>query len=218
MPPPGMMAPAFPTRRGPCPRASPRSTSSIPDDERLPVPRLPGAARRGAGVEGPRHRDVLHHAVRGHPQRSCSTPSGSRTASATARATRRRRVQPDDPEKAEALLEARRSSADRGAVRGEGLAAGADARRRATSPSTCRCGGCSTTPSGPARVKELDPYVEELAYRLIDDFIDDGRCEWVVAVRHPAAALRDRQARWACPTRTCRRSRRGRTRGSSAWA
>jgi cytochrome P450 len=31
----------------------------------------------------------------------------------------------------------------------------------------------------PARVRELDPYVESLAYRLIDDFIADGRCEFV---------------------------------------
>jgi cytochrome P450 len=31
----------------------------------------------------------------------------------------------------------------------------------------------------PKRVRELDPYVESLAYRLIDDWIDDGRCELV---------------------------------------
>lgn len=31
----------------------------------------------------------------------------------------------------------------------------------------------------PARVRELDPYVESLAYRLVDDFIGDGRCEFV---------------------------------------
>ena len=37
----------------------------------------------------------------------------------------------------------------------------------------------------PSAVKELDPYVEELAYRLIDDFIDDGRCEWVTAFAIP---------------------------------
>lgn len=29
------------------------------------------------------------------------------------------------------------------------------------------------------KIKEVDPFVEELAYRLIDDFIDDGRCDWV---------------------------------------
>ena len=31
----------------------------------------------------------------------------------------------------------------------------------------------------PGKIKELDGEVEALAYRLIDDFIDDGRCEWV---------------------------------------
>ena len=29
------------------------------------------------------------------------------------------------------------------------------------------------------RIRELEPFVEELAYRLIDDFIDDGHCDWV---------------------------------------
>ncbi|MEL7030285.1 MAG: cytochrome P450, partial [Pseudomonadota bacterium] len=29
------------------------------------------------------------------------------------------------------------------------------------------------------KVRELDPIVEELAYKLIDDFIEDGRCDWV---------------------------------------
>jgi cytochrome P450 len=31
-------------------------------------------------------------------------------------------------------------------------------------------------------VKEIEPYVEELAYRLIDDFLPAGRCEWVTAL------------------------------------
>jgi cytochrome P450 len=31
----------------------------------------------------------------------------------------------------------------------------------------------------PKAVEEIAPYVEETAYRLIDDFIGDGRCEWV---------------------------------------
>lgn len=29
------------------------------------------------------------------------------------------------------------------------------------------------------RIRELEPFVEELAYRLVDDFIDDGHCDWV---------------------------------------
>ncbi|MEM7286027.1 MAG: cytochrome P450 [Actinomycetota bacterium] len=31
----------------------------------------------------------------------------------------------------------------------------------------------------PQKVKQLDPFVEDLANRLIDDFIDDRRCDWV---------------------------------------
>lgn len=29
------------------------------------------------------------------------------------------------------------------------------------------------------RIREMDPFVEELAYRLIDSFVDDGHCDWV---------------------------------------
>ncbi len=35
------------------------------------------------------------------------------------------------------------------------------------------------------RIRDLDPFVEQLAHRLIDDFIDDGRCDWVKAVAIP---------------------------------
>lgn len=31
----------------------------------------------------------------------------------------------------------------------------------------------------PSRIKDIDPLVERLAYDLIDDFIDEGACEWV---------------------------------------
>lgn len=31
----------------------------------------------------------------------------------------------------------------------------------------------------PGRIKELEPFIEQLAYRLIDAFISDGRCDWV---------------------------------------
>jgi cytochrome P450 len=30
-----------------------------------------------------------------------------------------------------------------------------------------------------ARIKGIDPMVEQLSYRLIDEFIDDGHCDWV---------------------------------------
>lgn len=31
----------------------------------------------------------------------------------------------------------------------------------------------------PSRIKQIDPLVENLAYELIDEFVDDGHCEWV---------------------------------------
>jgi cytochrome P450 len=37
----------------------------------------------------------------------------------------------------------------------------------------------------PGRIKELDPFVEDLTNRLFDAFIDDGRCEWVQALAIP---------------------------------
>jgi cytochrome P450 len=37
----------------------------------------------------------------------------------------------------------------------------------------------------PAAVKLLDPYVEQVAYDLVDKFLADGRCEWVSALAIP---------------------------------
>jgi cytochrome P450 len=37
----------------------------------------------------------------------------------------------------------------------------------------------------PARINHLNPFVEALAERLVDDFIDAGECEWVQAVAVP---------------------------------
>jgi cytochrome P450 len=37
----------------------------------------------------------------------------------------------------------------------------------------------------PERIKELDPFLESLVERLIDDFIDDGQCEFVRALAVP---------------------------------
>lgn len=37
----------------------------------------------------------------------------------------------------------------------------------------------------PARVRELDPFVESLAERLFDAFADEGRCEWVSQLAIP---------------------------------
>jgi cytochrome P450 len=37
----------------------------------------------------------------------------------------------------------------------------------------------------PGRIRELDPFVEDLTSRLFDDFLDDGACDWVQAVAIP---------------------------------
>lgn len=37
----------------------------------------------------------------------------------------------------------------------------------------------------PGRIKQLDPFVEQLTNRLFDEFIDDRECEWVKAVAIP---------------------------------
>lgn len=37
----------------------------------------------------------------------------------------------------------------------------------------------------PKAVEEIAPYVEETAYRLIDEFLPDGRCEWVAQYAIP---------------------------------
>lgn len=37
----------------------------------------------------------------------------------------------------------------------------------------------------PSKIKELDPFIEALAHRLIDGFIDSGQCEWVTAFAVP---------------------------------
>ena len=37
----------------------------------------------------------------------------------------------------------------------------------------------------PSAIKEIDPYVEHLAYSLFEAFLDDGRCEWVAQYAVP---------------------------------
>jgi len=37
----------------------------------------------------------------------------------------------------------------------------------------------------PARINAMDPFVEETAHKLVDAFIDDGRCEWVKQMAVP---------------------------------
>ena len=117
----------------------------------------------------PRTGHVLDHPLRGHPRRSCSTPSGSRTASATAPTTRARRCSRTIPRRRSAGASRRRSTRDREALRGEGLGAGAEPRRAATSPKHMQMRRLFDHAFRPSAIKEIDPYVEELAYRLIDD-------------------------------------------------
>ena len=66
----------------------------------------------------------------------------------------------------------------------------------------------------PAKIKLLDPFVEDLAHRLIDAFIDEGRCDWVrqFAVPLPLIVIGKQMG---APRRTSGRSRRGPMRGSS---
>ncbi len=37
----------------------------------------------------------------------------------------------------------------------------------------------------PSKIKQLDPFVESLTHRLIDEFIDAGRCDWVAQFAVP---------------------------------
>jgi cytochrome P450 len=37
----------------------------------------------------------------------------------------------------------------------------------------------------PKQIEAMDPFVEETAYKLIDDFIDDGHCDWVKQMAVP---------------------------------
>ena len=46
----------------------------------------------------------------------------------------------------------------------------------------------------PKRVNELDPEVRDLAYELIDDFIEDGHCDWVRQFAVPLPLLHHRSS------------------------
>ena len=88
-------------------------------------------------------------------------------------------MEPDDPEKARELLEAQaleeqvqRLYRDKGWV----PAANLDALDE---PRHMEMRRLFDYAFRPGKIKELDPFVEELAYRLVDDFVDDGRCEVV---------------------------------------
>ena len=91
----------------------------------------------------------------------------------------RTEMQPDDPEKARELLEAAQlEERIQQLYRENGWvpAANLDAMDE---PEHMQLRRLFDHAFRPARVKGLDPFVEELAYRLIDDFIDRGSCEYV---------------------------------------
>ena len=79
---------------------------------------------------------------------------------------------------------ARRGGAHRGApaaaLRGEGLGPPARRSTPATSRDHMQMRRLFDHAFRPSAINELDPYIERRSpTRLIDDFIDDGRCEWV---------------------------------------
>jgi cytochrome P450 len=94
-------------------------------------------------------------------------------------------VAPEDPEKARALLEAAEADAeirqmylDRGWVPARSL-------NRRDEPDHMQLRRLFNQAFRPEKVAELDPFVEALAYRLLDAVLDDGHCEWVAAFAVP---------------------------------
>jgi cytochrome P450 len=94
-------------------------------------------------------------------------------------------MEPDDPEKARELLEAaaleeevQRLYREKGWV----PAANLDALDE---PRHMEMRRLFDYAFRPGKIKELDPFVEELAYRLVDDFLGDGRCEVVAQLAVP---------------------------------
>jgi len=69
-----------------------------------------------------------------------------------------------------------------------------------------------------SKIKEMDPFVEALAHRLVDAFIDGRRMRLGQADGRTAAVDRHRQADWVRPKPTSGGSRPGPTPGSSGWA
>ena len=145
-------------RRQTCPRKPPSASSTR--DERLSLPRVQDPARPGARVEGPRHRHVLPHPLRGHPRGPLDTErftnrignaaGGRRNGSAPTTRTPRRCSCAPSP----------RSSGSSSQYEDTGLAARPDARRPRRAASTCSAARSSTTPSAPRASRTLDPFVE----------------------------------------------------------
>jgi len=69
-----------------------------------------------------------------------------------------------------------------------------------------------------SKIKEMDPWVEALAYRLVDAFIDEGECDWFKSMALPLPLIVIGKQMGAPETSDIGRSRPGPTPGCSAWA
>jgi cytochrome P450 len=96
-----------------------------------------------------------------------------------------RGVRPEDPEKARALLEAAAIEAQIQKLYEEKGWPICPTLSGRDEPEHMQLRRLFDHAFRPARVRELDPFVEELANRLFDRFIDDGRCEWVTSFAIP---------------------------------
>jgi cytochrome P450 len=88
-------------------------------------------------------------------------------------------VAPEDPEKARALLEAMEVEAELTKLYEEKGWLPVSSLDGLDEPRHMQLRRMMDHAFRPARVRELDPYVDSLAQGLVDDFIADGRCEFV---------------------------------------
>src|ERR1700730_5293409 len=88
-------------------------------------------------------------------------------------------VVPEDPEKAKALLEAMAVEEELTRLYREKGWVPVSSLDGLDEPRHMQLRRLMEYAFRPARVKELDPYVDELSHRLVDSFIGDGRCEFV---------------------------------------
>ena len=94
-------------------------------------------------------------------------------------------IRPDDPEEAKRQAEIARQAADVQKLyeeKGWVPAPSLDAR---DDPNHLQMRKLFDGAFKPAAIRQLDPYVEEVAYRLVDDFIGNGTCEWVSQLAIP---------------------------------
>ncbi len=88
-------------------------------------------------------------------------------------------VMPDDPEKARALMEAMAVEEELTKLYQEKGWLPVSSLDGLDEPRHMQLRRMMDWAFRPARVREMDPYVESLAYRLVDEWVGDGRCEFV---------------------------------------